>query len=185
MVLWSVIDTETTGLYDKDYAISIGTLIADINPERCTIECVDSMYSLIRIPDPAMTEKTRHIHGISPEEVAMAPGPVEVCRQYQELLDRHMFTHAAAWNHTFDRRFVEKLFDLAKMRRPTLHWIEMQPFCRARLDSHVCNLKYDSIRKLPGHHALKDCARAIGVYAEGNGYELDTSSVMRALSTYK
>ncbi len=43
MVLWSVIDTETTGLYDEDYAVSLGTLIADINPERRMIECVDSI----------------------------------------------------------------------------------------------------------------------------------------------
>jgi DNA polymerase III epsilon subunit-like protein len=185
MVLWSVIDTETTGLYDEDYAVSLGTLIADINPERRMIECVDSMYSLIRIPDPSMTEKTRHIHGISSEEVARAPGPAEVCGQYLKLLDQHEFRHAAAWNQSFDRRFVEKLFDQAEMKRPVLRWMEMQPFHRARLDSHACNLKCDSIRALSGHHALKDCARAIGVFAENNGYALDTSSVMKALSTCK
>jgi DNA polymerase III epsilon subunit-like protein len=185
MVLWSVIDTETTGLYDEDNAVSLGTLITDINPDRRTIECIDSMYSLIRIPDPSMAEKTRHIHGISPEEVASAPGPAEVCRQYTKLLDCHGFRHAAAWNQSFDRRFVEKLFDRAEMKRPTLHWVEMQPFHRARLDSHVCHLKCGSIRALPGHHALKDCARAIGVYAENNGYVLDTASVFKALSIWK
>jgi hypothetical protein len=61
MVLWSVIDFETTGKNKirKDYAVSLGTLIADINDEKGTIKCIDSFYSLINIPNPLMTEPRR------------------------------------------------------------------------------------------------------------------------------
>lgn len=57
IVMWSIVDTETTGLNDDDYVVSLGTLIADVNPDKGAIECVDSMYSLIRSPDPSMAEK--------------------------------------------------------------------------------------------------------------------------------
>jgi DNA polymerase III epsilon subunit-like protein len=126
--------------------------------------------------------KTRYIHGISHEEVAATPLPVEVCDQYVELLNRYGLKHAASWNQSFDRRFVEKLFKQAAMKPPALSWVEMQPCNCARLDTHACNLKCSDIRALSGHHALKDCARAIGVYAENNGFVLDTSSVIKALS---
>lgn len=184
MVLWSIIDTETTGLYDEDYAISLGTLVADIDSNNGIIECIDSMYSLIRIPDPSMAEKTRFIHGIHAEEVANASEPVEVCRQYAQMQERYGFGHAAAWNQPFDRRYVEKLFKQAHMKPPSLKWVEMQPFNRARLDTYTGQLKCKDIRMLSGHHALKDCARALGVYAEYNGYKLDVSSLLRALQTF-
>ena len=184
MVLWSVIDTETTGLYDEDYAISLGTLIADVDADRGTIECIDSMYSLIRIPNPSMTEKTRFIHGIYPEEVASASEPVEVCGRYVQMQERYGFSHVAAWNQSFDRRYVEKLFRQADMKLPSLKWVEIQPFNRARLDTYASQLKCKDIRKLSGHHALKDCARALGVYAEYNGYKLDVPSLMRTLQTF-
>lgn len=183
MVLWSVIDTETTGLFDEDYAISFGTLIADVDTYKNTIECIDSMYSLIRIPNPLMTNKTKFIHGIRSEDIANAPEPFEVCGQYTRLLRQYNFKHAAAWNQSFDRRYLEKLFRQADIKLPLLEWIEMQPFTRARLDTHAGQLKCMDIRRLSGHHALKDCARALGVYAEYNGYTLDVPSLIRTLQT--
>lgn len=185
MVLWSVIDTETTGIVAGDYAISLGTLVADIDLEEGTIECIDSMYSLICIPEPSMAERTRWIHGISPENVATAPPPSDVCSQYLELKSNHCFIHAAAWNHPFDRRFVEKLFNLAKVKVPALQWEELQPKPYARLDKYVPRLKCEYAKSLSGHHALMDCARALCVYAEYNGYDLDVPLLKKAMQAYK
>ncbi len=185
MVIWSVIDTETTGIVTEDYAISLGTLIADIDHEEGTIECIDGMYSLICIPDPSMAERTRRIHGILPENVALAPSPSDVCSKYLELKSNHRFMHAAAWNHQFDRRFVEKLFYLAYVKAPVLQWEELQPMPYAKLDKYVPRLKCEYARSLSGHHALKDCARALSVYAEYNGYNLDVVSLKEVMQAMK
>lgn len=181
MAIWSVVDTETTGISSNHYAISIGTLIADIDQKQNSIECIDSMYSLIQIPDPSMAELTKWIHGISTKQVSTAPLPSDVCNEYLKLKRKHRFKYAAAWNHPFDRRFIEKMFNMAEMNAPALIWKELQPIPFAKLDRHACNLNCNAIRNLKGHNALNDCARALGVYAEYNDYNLDVTSLKKAL----
>jgi DNA polymerase III epsilon subunit-like protein len=184
MVLWSVIDFETTGKNKirKDYAVSLGTLIADINDEKGTIKCIDSFYSLINIPNPLMTEDTKHIHGICVEDVAKAPTPSDVCSEFLRLNRQYKFKHAAAWYYAFDKGFFDRLFIQADMRVPSLNWKELQPVMYARLDEYSPNLKCELVKELPGHHALKDCARALCVYAENNGYDFDTPSLINELN---
>jgi DNA polymerase III epsilon subunit-like protein len=185
MVFWSVIDTETTGIVEDDYAISLGTLVVDIDHEEGIIECIDSMYSLICIPDPLITKKTQRIHGISPENIMLAPSPLDVCSQYLKLESDYRFMHVAAWNHLFDRRFMEKLFNLAGVKLPALQWEELQPKPYAKLDKYVPLLECEYVRSLSGHHALNDCARALSVYAEHNGYDVDVLSLTKVIQAYK
>jgi DNA polymerase-3 subunit epsilon len=180
-VLWGVVDTETTGLTAADHAISLGVLIAEVDHSGGTITCLDSIYTLIRIPDPSMAEQTKFIHGISQEEVEGAPVSAEVCMKFLDLKRRHRFSYIAAWNHRFDRRYLEKLFALAGIPAPAVSWVEMQPAPYAKLDTHACQLRCGEIRSLPGHNALNDCVRALGVYAEHNRYDLDMPSLIRAI----
>src|SRR5271157_2354600 len=112
MVLRSIIDFETTGLnkWHSDYAISMGTLIVDFDNDDSTIKYIDSLYSLIHIPNPAMAKDTHHIHGISTIEVAKAPEPSHVCTEYLNLKRQYKFKQAAAWYYPFDKGFFERLY---------------------------------------------------------------------------
>lgn len=181
-MMWGIIDFETTGLYQgrKDFAISMGAIVADFGKDK-TVKCTDSMYSLIRIPQLDWVEDSRRFHGISPDEVAKAPEPLEVCSEYKKMQGNHKIKQAAAWNHVFDKGFFERLFLSQDLAVPKMTWNEMQPFQYAKLDNHASRVKCDCVRALTAHHALNDCARALCVYSENNGYELDTESLMNAL----
>ncbi|WP_424360017.1 3'-5' exonuclease [Methanocella sp. MCL-LM] len=176
-------DTETTGLgiFGKerrdDHALSIGMLVADIDLEARQITCLDCMDSLIRIPDPSKAEDTFFVHGITPEQVAAAPAPEEVCQKFLTVHGNHSFAFAGAWNHKFDKYFVDKLFKQGGVRQPGLNWIEMQPKPYAKLDNYADSIRCEDIRALPGHNALNDCFRALGVYATIGGMEMDVSKV--------
>lgn len=183
-VILCVVDTETTGLgiFDRkqkrdDHALSIGLVVADVDLETRHIECLDSAYSLISIPDPEMANDAYHIHGISPEMVAAAPDAAEVCRQFLQVHDSYGFEFAGAWNHRFDRYFIDKLFSRSRMRLPGLRWIEMQPEMYAKLDRYATSIACDDIKALPAHNALNDCMRALGVYATIGGFEIDISRI--------
>jgi hypothetical protein len=189
MVIFGVVDTETTGLgkfdrrspRDDDFALSIGLVIADADLDAMYLKCLDSMYSLIRIPDPSRSRDTFHIHGISEDSVATAPKPQEVCLSVLELQKRYGFDVAGAWNHRFDRYFVDRLFRLSRMERPAWDWLELQPMPYAKLDHHAQSAGNREIRSLPGHNALNDSIRALGVFAERKGFELDLSAIQRNL----
>jgi DNA polymerase-3 subunit epsilon len=185
MVIFGVLDTETTGLgkFDRytprhdDFAISVGLVIADADLDAQQIKCMDCMYSLIRIPDPDRSKDTFHIHGISEDLVAAAPAPQEVCASILGMQERYGFDVAGAWNHRFDRYFVDRLFNLSEMQRPKWDWLEMQPAPYAKLDHHVRTVNHDDVRKLPGHNALNDSVRALGVFAHRKGFGLDLSPI--------
>jgi DNA polymerase III epsilon subunit-like protein len=189
MVTFGVIDTETTGLgkfdrrcpRDDDFAISIGLVVADADLDRMRLKCTDCMYSLIRIPDPSRSNDTFHIHGIDAGQVASAPAPQEVCSSILALQDRHNFDVAAAWNHSFDRYFVDRLFRLSDLRQPKWDWLELQPVPYAKLDQHVQTVSHDAIKGLPGHNALYDSVRALGVFAHRKGFDLDISPIASKL----
>ena len=174
-----VIDTETTGLgkFDrsnperKDYPISIGAVIVDIYNHDKSIQYVDGMKSLIRIPCPSKARDTMLIHGIMPEDLENAPKPAEVCKALTGLITRHDITYAAAWNYKFDRHFVDLLFDMAHMRPPSLKWGEMMPERYSSLEKYVSKYARDErIRSLEAHDAFNDCIRALEVYAVLHGY---------------
>ena len=185
MVIFGVIDTETTGLgrFDRhapchdDFAISVGLVIADADLDAEQIKCLDCLYSLIRIPDPCRSKNTFHIPGISEDRVAAAPVPQAVCAAIWGLQVRYGFDVAGAWNHRFDRYFVDRLFGLSGMEMPKWDWLEMQPAPYAKLDYHVQTVSRDDVRKLPGHNALFDSVRALGVFAHRKGFELDLSQI--------
>lgn len=186
MALLCVIDTETTGLgkFDRrkpvydDYPISLGAVIADVNSSLRTVTCVDGMYSLIRIPDPSRAQRTMMIHGILPEEVEQAPPAKLVCNDMLHLLKRHDRMHVGAWNHQFDRYFVEILYAMARMPPPALKWVEMMPYEKASLDRCVANyVRHEEVRCLDAHNAFNDCIRALSVHAALRGYTLDISKV--------
>jgi hypothetical protein len=84
---------------------------------------------------------------------------------------------AAAWNHRFDQYFVDRLFRLSDVEMPKWDWLELQPVPYAKLDCHVQTVSHDDIRKLPGHNALFDSVRALGVFAYRKGFELDLSQI--------
>lgn len=187
MVLRGIIDFETTGLNKgrRDFAISIGTLITDFDTNDGTIECIDSLYSLIHIPNPTMVKDTEHIHGITIEEVTKAPDSSYVCSEFLKLKSQHKLRQAAAWYYPFDKGFFERLFERADVKAPVLKWNELQPRSFAKLDDFTPLVKCDLVRKLPAHHALRDCARALCVYAENNGYTLDIPSLSNELDSWK
>ncbi|MCD1296266.1 hypothetical protein CUJ83_14785 [Methanocella sp. CWC-04] len=183
MVILSVIDTETTGLgifnrgcpCHDDHAISLGMVIADVDVDTRNIKCLDSMYSLICIPDPSRAEDTYMIHGIRSEEIEKAPSPAEVCEIFLGMRERYGFQYAGAWNHEFDKYFIRRTFKLSGLKKPALNWVEMQPRKFAKLDHYVSSVIYPEIKGLAGHNALNDCLRALGVYATLGGMELDMS----------
>ncbi len=185
MVIFGVLDTETTGLgkFDRhaprhdDFAISVGLVIADADLDAQQIKCTDCLYSLIRIPDPDRSKDTFHIHGISEDQVAAAPAPQDVCASILRMQERHGFDVAGAWNHRFDHYFIDRLFNLSEMEKPKWDWLEMQPAPYAKLDHHVQSVSHDDIRQLPGHNALNDSVRALGVWAHRKGFELDISPI--------
>lgn len=192
MVIFGVIDTETTGLgvFDRyaprhdDYAISVGMVIADADLDAQQIKCMDCMYSLIRIPDPERSKDTFHIHGISEDLVAAAPSPQDVCMAILGMQERYGFDVAGAWNHRFDRYFIDRLFKLSTMTQPRWDWLELQPVCYAKLDHHVQMVDREDIRSLPGHNALFDSIRALGVFAHRKGFELDLSPIWESITSY-
>lgn len=186
MGLLNVIDFETTGLNKGrvDYAVSMGALVADFKDDK-TIECTGSLYSLIKIPNPSMAADTKFIHGISVEEVANAPEPSKVCTEFLKLKRKHGFEHAAAWYYPFDKVFFERLFEQANKKAPTLNWSELQTIPFKKLDNCAPGVRCGFVKGLSGHHALKDCARALCVYAEHNGYNLDVSSLKNELEAWK
>jgi hypothetical protein len=53
----------------------------------------------------------------------------------------------------------------------------MQPVPYAKLDHHVQSVSQEDVRKLPGHNALFDSVRALGVFAHRKGFELDLSPI--------
>lgn len=186
MVLLCVIDTETTGLgiFNKgsprhdDYPVSVGAVVADVDIDHREITCLDSMYSLVRIPDPSRAEDTFFIHGITQEEIERAPMPGEVCERILSMKKIHGFDYAGAWNHQFDKYFMRKLFKLSKVRELPMNWIEMQPRKFAKLDDYVPRIVCDEIKCMPGHNALNDCYRALGVYATLGGFEIKMDMVV-------
>ncbi len=157
--------------------MSIGMLVADIDLEARQVKCLDCMDSLIRIPDPGRAQETFFIHGITPDQVAAAPSPEEVCQQFLTLHGSYSFAFAGAWNHRFDRYFVDKLFKQGGARKPGFGWIEMQPRPYAKLDAYADSIQCEQIKALSGHNALNDRFRALGVYAAIGGLELDVSRV--------
>jgi len=189
MVIFGVLDTETTGLgkFDRraprhdDFAISLGLVIADADLEAEQIRCLDCLYSLIRIPDPERSKDTFHIHGISEDLVAGAPEPQEVCAAIGSLQERYGFDVAAAWNHRFDRYFIDRLYRLSRLERPQWDWLELQPAPFAKLDHHVQSVGRADVRSLPGHNALNDSVRALGVFAHRKGFDLDLSPIKSRL----
>lgn len=152
-------------------------VVADVDLDSRLVKCLDCMDSLIRIPDPAKAQDTFFVHGITPEEVAAAPTPEEVCQKFLTVHGNHSFEVAGAWNHKFDKYFVDKLFKQSGIRQPGFGWIEMQPKPYAKLDAYVDSIECREIKALPGHDALNDCFRALGVYATMGGLELDLASV--------
>lgn len=152
-------------------------MVADIDLDGRRIECLDCLGSLIRIPDPSKAQDTFFVHGITPDQVAAAPSPEEVCQRILTLHGSHSFEFAGAWNHRFDRYFVEKLFKQAGVKQPRMGWVEMQPEPYAKLDRYAESIQYEAIKALPGHNALNDCFRALGVYAAKGGFELDLTHV--------
>jgi DNA polymerase III alpha subunit (gram-positive type) len=185
MVIFGVIDTETTGLgkfnryspRHDDFAISIGLVIADADLDAERVKCMDCLYSLIRIPDPARSKDTFHIHGISEDRVASAPVPQDVCTAILRMQELYGFDVAGAWNHRFDRYFVDRMFSLSEMEKPKWDWLEMQPVPYAKLDHHVQSVSHEDVRSMPGHNALFDSVRALGVFAHRKGFELDISPI--------
>jgi hypothetical protein len=185
MVIMGVIDTETTGLgifnrecpCHDDYAISIGIVIADVDIDTKHIKCLETMYSLIRVPDPMRAEDTYFIHGLCCEEIEAAPSPEEVCGKILEMRDNYGLYYTGAWNHEFDKYFLRRIFRLSKMREPDFKWIEMQPRKFAKLDHYVPSIRCEEIKCLAGHNALNDSLRALGVYANIGGFELDISNI--------
>lgn len=183
---FAVIDTETTGLgiFDRvnprhdDYPISIGMLIAEFDEDKKAIRCIDSMHSLIRIPNPERAEDTALIHGIMPEDLEDAPSPREVCDAVTGLCGDHGLSVAAAWNHRFDKYFVDRLYSLGKAQAPGFTWFELQPAKMARLSTYTKKVvAREDVLCLPAHHALCDCVRALAVFATMGGHELDLSGV--------
>ena len=57
----------------------------------------------------------------------------------------------------------------------------MQPKPYAKLDHYADSIRCEDIRALPGHNALNDCFRALGVYATIGGMEMDVSKVSARL----
>jgi DNA polymerase III epsilon subunit-like protein len=185
MVIFGVLDTETTGLgkFDRraprhdDFAISVGLVVADADIDAEQIKCLDCMYSLIRIPDPDRSKDTFHIHGISEDRVAAAPAPQEVCASILGMQERYGFDVAGAWNHRFDHYFIDRLFRLSDLEKPEWDWLELQPAPFAKLDYHVQSVSHEDIRQLPAHNALYDSVRALGVFAHRKGFELDLAPI--------
>jgi DNA polymerase III epsilon subunit-like protein len=186
MTLISVIDTETTGLgkFDKrglreqDYPISIGIVVADVDESSKTIKCLDGMYSLIKIPNPSLAERTMLIHHILPEDVEGAPSPKLVCKNVLELYKRHGLIPVCAWNYPVDKYFMEIMFKMARVESPDLKWVEMKPESRACLDTYVNSFVHEKeVLNLEAHNAYNDCIRTLSVYAALNGFTLDISEV--------
>jgi DNA polymerase-3 subunit epsilon len=186
MSLISVVDTETTGLgkFDKrglqeqDYPISIGIVVADVDECSKTIKCLDGMYSLIRIPNPSLAERTMLIHHILPEEVESAPSPRYVCKCVLDLFKRHGIMPICAWNYPVDKYFMDILFKMARLESPVIKWVEMKPEARACLETYVNSCVHEErILGLEAHNAFNDCNRTLGVYAALEGFALDLSGV--------
>lgn len=189
MVFFGVVDTETTGLgiFNKpsprhdDYAVSIGLTIADADFDMQHIDCIDCFYSLVRIPDPARSRETFHIHGISEDRIASAPSPQDVCASIRGLQERYGFEVTGAWNHRFDQYFVDRLFKQSAGEQPGWRWLEMQPVPYAKLDKHAAAVSHEEVRSLPAHNALTDSIRALGVFADNNGFDMDLSRIRHKL----
>jgi hypothetical protein len=186
MSLISVVDTETTGLgkFDKrglreqDYPISIGIVVADIDEGSKTIKCLDGIYSLIRIPNPSLAERTMLLHHILPDEVESAPLPKVVCKGLLELYGRHGIMPVCAWNYQVDKYFMDILFKMANLESPSLKWLEMKPDGMACLDTYVNSCVHEeSILDLEAHNAYNDCIRALSVYSTLHGFNFDIAGV--------
>jgi DNA polymerase III epsilon subunit-like protein len=175
----AVVDFETTGKHLTDYPVSVGALV--VNVDGYTIYPVDSLYSLIRIPDPGLANDTTHIHGITPAMVAEAPEPVDVALKFVFLKGDNDIRMLAAWNVAFDRGFLGRLFEMAGARPPTFRWCELQVDDYAKLDNYVPYCRCSLVKSLPGHHALADCARELAVYADHYGYEVDVESLKQQI----
>lgn len=191
MTLIGIVDLETTGLgkFDRanpardDYPISIGIVIADIDEEAKTIHCVDSYYSLIRIPNPFRAEELSYLHHIFPGDLENAPRPRVVCDEILNLLEKYGDVPLGAWNHQFDHYFVNKLFSMARMNPPALKWMEMQPERMASLERWVTKyVDNPDVLELNAHDALNDCIRTISVIAAIRQYELDMTQIVQPLS---
>ena len=181
-----MVDVEATGLgrfdrrlpFDDDYPVSIGIVVASIDDYEKRIRCIDSYYSLIRIPKPVGVLESTVFHKIYPKDLVDAPVPNEVCRQIMGLYRRHGKMPAGAWNYHVDRYFVEILFKMGGMKKPEFKWIELKPNESASLDKYVAEHVVDQkVRNLRPHHALNDCVRALGVMAAITNSSLDLSGV--------
>jgi len=163
-----VVDFETSGLHhSEDYPIQIG--MVGLIGEKVLFE-----YERFILPrQPAVAKKTMWLTSISPEALLEKGYPphliykeiVAVLRQYHEDLSG-VVLHA--WNCEFDRRFMQRLEELADAdyRLSSNSWVELQPYPKARLDTCFSRKPIPAwfTRKFsPGdaHNGLVDCYRAI------------------------
>lgn len=162
-----VIDTETTGLDQRDEPISVAVVLLEIEPIKGKlIREVDSYYGL-REPSVPMHPKAQAIHGMSLEQLRGASFDMKKLRKIVDSADI-----LVAHNAQFDRRMISKVVPglmhakwVCSINSLSWLWKEVSPK-GASLDAICEVLELDRPRP---HNAMADCRALITVLSVHSG----------------
>lgn len=162
-----VIDTETTGLDQRDEPVSVAVVLLEIEPIKGKLIREVDAYHGLREPNVPIHPKAQAVHGMSLEHLRGASFDMQKLRKIVDSADIFV-----AHNAPFDRRMISKIVPGLMQAKwvcsiNSLRWLwkEVSPK-GASLDA-ICELL--EVDRPSPHDAMADCRALIEVLSTHTG----------------
>lgn len=176
--LVAIVDTETTGLAQRDEPIAVAVLLAEVALPKGDVVRVVDQYHGLREPAVPISAGAQAVHGLTLTDVR---GHYLDTDRVQRLLDAADMV--VAHNAAFDRRMLRKVL----MRADRLPWACSMLALRRHWDQRTGRRSLDAIcaalaitRPAP-HNALKDCHALLQVLGTPSGKTSRSKTFMALL----
>ena len=118
---WIIIDTETSGLGERDVVLEIAALDGN------GIVLLDTRVKLP--PRKRIGAKSQQVHGITREDLKVAPMWSDVRKKLDMIANGK---ECIAYNASFDRRIIEQTDAAHDVHGAKLAWVDIMPVYNAR-----------------------------------------------------
>lgn len=162
----AIVDTETTGLSDRDEPISIGVVLAEVDlPKGGVIREVDAYYGT-RQPRVEIDPRAAAVHGLTLESIRGTDFDLPRLRALIAKADYVVAHHCA-----FDARMLRKVLPELDNKRwrcsvRQIWWSDFVPVANEKLDT-ICT--HFQIARPNPHNALDDCRALLDALSRRTG----------------